>query len=290
MKITVFTPTYNRAQLIGRLYDSLCRQSCRDFEWLVVDDGSTDNTAELFERLKKEVDFPVRYYKQENGGKHTAINTGLELARGELFFTVDSDDWLTDDALEKIVRWESELPKDGRFCGFAARLQNTAGQLSGEVYDGDYFDGTTMDRYGIAGGERAMVFYTGIHQKYRYPVFAGERFLTEAVAWNRMARDGYRFRFYNDVIWIYEYQPDGLTGAGMALYQRNPMGYGLWVREKADFQGLRGKDRFMTYYSFCCEMKDLCTSERLAQCLDIPVFYVRVIMMLHRLKHIGRKR
>ena len=82
MKITVFTPTYNRAHLIGRLYDSLCRQSCRDFEWLVVDDGSTDGTDVLFERLKAEAGFPIRYVRQENGGKHTAINTGLELAQG----------------------------------------------------------------------------------------------------------------------------------------------------------------------------------------------------------------
>lgn len=289
MRITVFTPTYNRAHLIGRLYDSLCRQSCRDFEWLVVDDGSSDNTEELFDQLRKEADFPIRYHKQENGGKHTAINTGLELARGELFFTVDSDDWLTDDALEKIVRWEAALPKDQKFCGFAGRLQNTAGQLSGTVFDGTYFDGTTMDRYGIASGERAMVFYTGIHKMYPYPVFPGERFITEAVTWNRMARDGYRFRFYNDVIWIYEYQPDGLTSTGMSLYQRNPLGYGLWVREKADIQELRGKDRFMTYYSFCCEMKELYPPTQLAQCLGIPVFYVRMILTLHRLKNIGRK-
>lgn len=289
MKITVFTPTYNRAHLIGRLYGSLCRQSYRDFEWLVVDDGSLDNTVELFQRLKKEADFPIRYYYQENGGKHTAINTGLELARGELFFTVDSDDWLTDDALEKVARWETELPQDQRYCGFAGRLKDTAGQLSGAASDGTYFDGTTLDRYGVASGERAMVFYTEIHKKYPYPVFSGERFLTEAVAWNRLARDGYRFRFYNDIIWIYEYQSDGLTNTGMSLYQRNPRGYGLWVRERADIQGIRGWQRFMTYYSFCCEMKQLCTTGQLAQCLGIPVSYVRTIMLLHRLKRLGRK-
>lgn len=288
-KITVFTPTYNRAYIIEQLYQSLRRQSYRDFEWLVVDDGSSDNTEELFERLKKEADFPIRYHKQNNGGKHTAINTGLELARGALFFTVDSDDWLTDDALEKIIRWETDLPKGGRFCGFSGRLQNTAGQLSGTVFDGPYYDGTTLDRYGIASGERAMIFYTEVHKQYPYPVFPGERFLTEAVTWNRMARDGYQFRFYNDVIWIYEYQADGLTSTGMSLYQHNPLGYGLWVQEKADIQGLRGKDRFMTYYSFCCEMKELHTPALLAQCLGIPVIYVRIIMAIHRLKSIWRK-
>ena len=288
-KITVFTPTYNRAHLIERLYCSLCRQSGRDFEWLVVDDGSTDDTEALIERLSKEADFPVRYHRQENGGKHTAINTGLELAQGLLFFVVDSDDWLTDDALEKVVRWEEALPKDRPYCGFAGRLADTSGALSGGHFEGICLDGTTMDRYGEASGERAMIFYTDIHRKYLYPVFPGEKFMTEAVTWNRMARDGYSFRFYNDVIWIYEYQLDGLTNSGMALYQRNPRGYGLWVREKADIQNQRGWSRFMTYYSFCCEMQTLCTPEALGQCLGISAMYVRLILMLHRAKRLGRK-
>ena len=214
---------------------------------------------------------------------------GLELAQGELFFTVDSDDWLTDDALEKVAKWESELPKDGNFCGFAGRLQNTAGQLSGTDHESDFFDGTTLDRYGKASGERAMVFYTDIHKKYSYPVFKGERFITEAVTWNRMARDGYKFRYYNDVIWIYEYQPDGLTGMGPSLYQKNPMGYGLWIRERSDILGERGMKRFMTWYSYCCEMKQWYTLEQIAKSLGIPAAYVWMILLLHRVKNIGRK-
>ena len=110
-KITVFTPTYNRAYIIEDLYRSLQRQTYTDFEWLVVDDGSADNTQELFAAWQQEENpFPIRYYKQENGGKCRAINRGLEMAEGELFFTVDSDDYLTDDALEKVVAWEAELP------------------------------------------------------------------------------------------------------------------------------------------------------------------------------------
>lgn len=289
MKISVFTPTYNRSHLIGRLYDSLCRQTCRNFEWLVVDDGSTDNTEELFAKWTAEADFPIRYYKKENGGKHTAINFGLELAQGELFFTVDSDDWLTNDAIEKILSWEAELPKDGNYCGFAGRLRNSEGQLSGSESDGGYLDGTTMDRYSTATGERAMIFYTEVHRKYPYPVFDGERFLTEAITWNRMARDGWRFRFYNDVIWIYEYQPDGLTNVGMSLYQRNPMGYGLWIRERTDIRGEHGWARFITYYSYCCEMQPWYTAEQMAQSLGISTAYVRLILFVHRLKNPGRK-
>ena len=103
-KITVFTPTYNRAYIIEDLYRSLQRQTYRDFEWLVVDDGSADNTKELFERWQQEYNpFPIRYVRQENGGKCRAINRGLELAEGRLFLNVDSDDYLTDDAIEKIL-------------------------------------------------------------------------------------------------------------------------------------------------------------------------------------------
>ena len=116
MRITVFTPTYNRAYIISNLYNSLCRQTFKDFEWLIVDDGSTDNTEELVNKWINDANsgFSIRYFKKENGGKPSAINYGVDCAEGELFFTVDSDDYLTDDALEKIDRWERELPKDKR--------------------------------------------------------------------------------------------------------------------------------------------------------------------------------
>ena len=104
MKITVFTPTYNRGYIIDNLFQSLKRQSYTDFEWIVIDDGSDDDTENMFQKFQS-VDngFPIIYKKVNNGGKHRAINTGLNLAKGELFFIVDSDDYLTDSALERIV-------------------------------------------------------------------------------------------------------------------------------------------------------------------------------------------
>ena len=97
--ITVFTPTYNRAYMIDKLYDSLCLQTCKDFEWIVVDDGSVDNTEELIQNFIQENKIHIVYYKQKNQGKHIAINKGVELAKGELFFIVDSDDILPKDSL-----------------------------------------------------------------------------------------------------------------------------------------------------------------------------------------------
>ena len=235
-RITVFTPTYNRAYILENLYRSLQRQSFRDFEWLVVDDGSGDDTDRLVAGwMAEENPFPIRYVRQENGGKCRAINHGLKLAQGELFFTVDSDDYLTDDALEKVDRWERELPKDGNFCGVAGNLGTAPDTTPNTPLPGEYYDGNAFDRYGIVDGERAMVFYTAVHRQYLYPEFPGEKFMTEGVAWNRMAHDGYKLRFYNDIIWIWEYKPDGLTQAGYQVFLDNPQGTGLFFREKADF-------------------------------------------------------
>ena len=216
-KITVFTPTYNRAYIIEDLYRSLQRQTYTDFEWLVVDDGSSDNTQELFAAWQQEENpFPIRYFKQENGGKCRAMNRGLEMAQGELFFTVDSDDYLTDDALEKVVAWDAELPNREQYCGFVGNRGVTPTETPNRLFEGGYLDGTALDRYTmvegdrvLVDGERAFVFYTELHRKYMYPEFPGEKFLTEAVTWDRMAYDGYKMRFYNDIIWIWEYKPDG---------------------------------------------------------------------------------
>ena len=120
MRITVFTPTYNRGYIIENLYQSLRRQSFRDFEWLVVDDGSGDSTAALFAHFQQEENFfPIRYIKTENGGKHRAINKGVSMAAGDLFFIVDSDDCLPEDALQVIAEVESTIPKESKhsFCG-----------------------------------------------------------------------------------------------------------------------------------------------------------------------------
>ena len=271
-KITVCTPTYNRAYILHRLYESLKRQTFVGFEWLVIDDGSTDNTRELVEAWKKEENrFEIRYVYQENGGKCRAINQALDLAQGELFFTVDSDDYLTDDALEKVASWASELPGDGKFCGVAGNLGTSADQTPNTLFKGTHWDGTALDRYRGIDGERAMVFFTQIHRAYRYPVFDGETFMTEAVAWNRMAADGYRIRYFNDIIWIYEYKEDGLTKAGSRLFLGNPRGYGLWLREKAALEHCSVMQRLRMIYTFTCDLSELHSVRTIAQSIGAPV-------------------
>ncbi len=290
-KITVFTPTYNRAYILENLYRSLQRQSYGDFEWLVVDDGSSDGTEALFDRWRREENpFPIRYVRQENGGKCRAINHGLKLARGELFFTVDSDDYLTDDALEKVARWEAELPKDQKYCGFAGNLGTAPNVTPNKPLPGDFFDGTAFDRYGIVDGERASVFYTDIHRRYLYPEFPGEKFMTEAVTWNRMANDGYRMRFFNDIIWIFEYKDDGLTRSGYDLFLRNPQGTGLFFREKAKFFHYSPKTMLGMWYGFTCDAMDRCTDAQIAEYIGMPRWLVAPMKGVHNLIQFLRKK
>lgn len=259
MKITVFTPTYNRAYIIEKLYRSLQRQTFRDFEWLIVDDGSSDNTAEVVAAWQREGnDFPIRYYKKENGGKCRAINYGVDRAEGELFFNVDSDDYLTDDALEKVSSWVDTLPKDGNFCGVVGNLGTAPDRTPNTPLEGPYRDATLLERYADYAkhpidGERAPVFFTQIQKKYRYPEFDGEKFVTPAVTWNRMAHDGYKVRVFDDIIWVYEYQADGLTANVGRNFIKNPQGAGLWQREKAEFIGDTLMKKMKMWYTFYCD-------------------------------------
>lgn len=286
VKITVFTPTYNRAYSLPRLYKSLQRQTVYNFEWLIVDDGSIDNTHELIEKWKSEKNkFPIYYYWQKNGGKCRAINKALEHAKGLLFFTVDSDDYLTDDAIEKIIGWEADIRDKTGFCGIAGNLGTTPYDTPNSILKADYFDGTALDRYRNIDGERAMVFYTDIHRKYKYPEFKGENFMTEAVAWNRMANDEYKIRFYNDIIWVYEYREDGLTKSGNKLFINNPRGYGLWLYERAKFEHESLLQKLKMMYTFTCDLASQYTIGMIAECIAAPKLLIAVFRLGQRFLH-----
>lgn len=290
MKITVFTPTYNRAYIIENLYRSLQRQSFKDFEWLIVDDGSTDNTEEVIHKWQQEENnFPIRYYKKENGGKCRAINYGVDYAQGLLFFNVDSDDYLTDDALEKVAKWEETLPKNGKYCGVVGNLGTSETETPNAPWPEPYRDASLLERYSEycehpIDGERAWVFYTEIQKKYKYPEFEGENFITPAVTWNRMAHDGYLVRIYDDIIWVYEYQPDGLTASGNRRFLNRPQGHGLWLREKAEFMNYTWIQKFKMYYSFYCDHSFHLDIKKIAEYIGAPVSFIYCAKCIHLLK------
>lgn len=292
-RITLFTPTYNRAYILETLYLSVQRQGYRNFEWLIIDDGSSDNTEQLVKGwVTEDNDFPIRYYKVPNGGKCRAINRALELAEGELFFVMDSDDYLTDDALEKVARWFDQLDPSGEIQGVVANRGMSATETANYLFSENYLDRTLLDLYTferdgrkVFDGERAFIFYTDFHRRYLYPEFPGENFMTEAVAWNRMAHDGYKMRFYNDIIWVFEYKDDGLTRAGSSVFLKNPRSYGLTLQEKAKFLKCSKRDILKMWYTFTCDLSELYSSREIASYIHAPLPVIAVMREVHK----GRK-
>lgn len=290
MKITVFTPTYNRAYIIENLYRSLQRQTFHDFEWLVIDDGSSDNTRSLFKTwIQDENPFTIRYYYYENSGKPAEINRALDLAAGELFFTVDSDDLLMPNALALIDKWEDTIPKDGSFCAFAGSHGNMNGAPTNPIFNQHWVDATFFDRDPLCpnfiGYDRPWVFYTEIHRKYKYPSFHGEKFITEAVAWNRMAHDGYRIRCFNDVIYLWEHQEDGYTNSIASVFLRNPRGYALWQKEWMEFRNYKFLQKFKSYYTFYIDFHAVLDFHQLSASIGAPYWQMRLIQVIYQLKH-----
>lgn len=224
--ITILTPTYNRASLLPRLFDSLLRQTNKDFEWIVVDDGSTDDTREVVANLKEKCGgaFPMGYVYKANGGKHMAINIGVERARGELLFIADSDDLLTDDALETVANSWHDISDDKSFAGIAGLdIAMDTREVIGSGLPQEHIDCNAIGiryRHHVTG-DMKEVFRTEVLREFPFPEFAGERFCPEQLVWFRMARR-YRLRYINKPIYIADYQPDGITAGITRARMRNP--------------------------------------------------------------------
>jgi glycosyltransferase involved in cell wall biosynthesis len=236
---TVFTPTFNRAHTLGRVYDSLKAQTMSDFEWLVVDDGSTDETRELVERWAGEAAFPVRYFHQRNSGKHVAENVAVREARGQFIATVDSDDWYVPDALETFLSaWQSiaESERDG-FAGVVGLCSDAQGALVGTPFPTDVFDTTYTAlamRHDVAG-DKAGCGRTDVVREFPFPVVPGESLILEFLVYNRMAQR-YRIRCVNRVIKVVEYQASGLSAMRATDYRRNPRTAKLFFLEQLNIR------------------------------------------------------
>ncbi|MFL0268924.1 glycosyltransferase family 2 protein [Candidatus Clostridium radicumherbarum] len=286
--ITIFTPTYNRAYRLNALYQSLKRQTYSDFEWIVIDDGSLDNTIDLFEKWKLEANsFNIKYLKVDNGGKHRAINKGVTLAEGKLFFIVDSDDYLTDDALEKVVKWEATLSKDQtNFAGIAGAKGTSEKNIIGTSSNIAYIDSTSQERFtcGITG-DKAEVFYTDILRKFPFPEIEGENFITESVVWFAIGKAGYKLRWFNDIIYIAEYLPDGLTSSENTIFKSNPKGY--LISMLSDLDNLKlSRLKKMAYYAMYFEIGTSLglSKEKIIKDLNISTFILFLSITLKKIK------
>lgn len=221
--ITIFTPTYNRATLLPRLYESLKSQNIQNFEWVVVDDGSSDNTEEVVKGFEAENRIPIQYIKKDNEGKHIAINKGVELANGELFFIVDSDDYLTPDATQLIANYYPKIKHRDDFAGMSFRRGISATEYIGTNRTFDDIEATALDfrfKHRI-DGDMAEVFKTSVLKLYPFPKIANEKFCSEGLVWNRIALK-YKLLWTSHIIYIGEYLAGGLTDNNFIIRKNSP--------------------------------------------------------------------
>lgn len=227
--LTIFTPAYNRAHTLNRTYESLLTQSCKDFIWLIVDDGSTDNTSELVKALQtRDNGFEIRYIYKENGGMHTAHNAAYENIDTELNLCIDSDDKLSDNAVEKIQKKWNEV-KDK---GYAGIIGLDADMNTGEILGRDLsgLTETTLSGYYASGGagDKKLVYRTDIIKKYPpYPVFEGEKYVALAYKYRLIDQD-HKLAVLNEILCDVEYQQDGSSNTMYKQYLKNPKGFAFW--------------------------------------------------------------
>ena len=237
--ITVFTPTYNRAHLLPRLYESLKAQTYQDFEWIIVDDGSTDNTEEVVSSWLRPAsppqsplkggsaefcNFPIYYIRKVNGGKHRAINRGVQEARGELFFIADSDDYLPEDSLAKVREYYQKIKEDKTIGGVCGLDIAPNGASVSSALPQDEIICSSLDirlKYHITG-DLKEVFLTTVMREFPFPEFEGERFCPEALVWNRIGQK-YKLLFFNQPIYVAEYQPEGITAGIVRARMNSPV-------------------------------------------------------------------
>ena len=242
--LTVFTPTYNRAYSLHLCYESLCRQTCKDFCWLVIDDGSTDNTRELVEGWKQEEKITITYFYQENQGMHGAHNAAYRLIETELNTCIDSDDYMPDDAVEKIVSfWKLNGSKD--VAGFMGIDVDFEGNIIGTSFPEDMIKTTIGGFYSHGGkGDKKIVFRTEIVTNYpEYPIFEGEKYGPMGVKIQLIDQD-YEMLTLNEPLCCVCYMPDGSSLNMYRQYIRNPKGF-AYSRKQSMVLAPTAKRRFI---------------------------------------------
>lgn len=225
--LTIFTPAYNRAHTIGRTYESLCRQTCKDFEWLVIDDGSTDNTGEMAKQwMTVDNGFKIRYVYKENGGLHTGYNKAIELMDTELCVCIDSDDWMPDDAVEKIInKWEKDKSTDvGGIMGldFFEDGKPIGGYFEGNIHTLKMIEMRTKYHH---YGDVKVVHRTELLKKLPpMPSFPGEKNFNPIYLFYEID-EFYPLLLLNDNICFVEYQPDGMSNNMIWQYVNSPRSF-----------------------------------------------------------------
>lgn len=251
--ISIVTATYNRAHLLPRLYESLKSQKSLNFEWVVVDDGSVDDTENFIMKVKAEKLIEIRYIKKNNGGKHTALNIGIEAARYDYIFFVDSDDVLPVNSISVIcdkinsIKNNKDYNSISGVCGSKAHLN---GQLTGTTLNKDLICNYLEFRYLYnITGDKAEVFKKKVLKEFKFPEFEGEKFCPEALVWNRIAKK-YNMYFFDDVVYLCEYQQGGLTDKTFKIRKESPNSTLLYYKELYETKDVNNLVRIKAIINF----------------------------------------
>jgi glycosyltransferase involved in cell wall biosynthesis len=241
--LTVFTPAYNRAYTLPLGYEALCRQTCNDFEWLIIDDGSTDNTRELVQQWIDEGKVKIRYIYQENQGMHGAHNTAYRNIDTELNTCVDSDDYMPDDAVEKIISFWRKYGSE-EVAGLMGLDSDFQGRVIGTRFPEGLLRSTLSAFYARGGkGDKKLVYRTDVIKSYpEYPIFEGEKYVSLGYKYELIDQD-FELLTFNEVITCVEYREDGSSLNMFRQYVRNPKGF-AFIRKSSMCLAPTWKRRF----------------------------------------------
>lgn len=236
--ISIVTATYNRGYILGELYKSLTNQTIKDFEWIIVDDGSNDDTMDIVSSFIDENQINIIYLKQSNKGKHQALNLGIDKCKGDLILFVDSDDIISEDCVEFLINEWNKIKKNDKYAGISGVKAYFNGNVIGNNIKEEYIDVNSFDyRYKFKiKGDKAEAFRSEILKKHRFPSFENENFLTEETLFNRIANLGYILRWTNKTICFCDYREDGLTLKGSENFINNWNGTTLYIQEYIQYK------------------------------------------------------
>ncbi len=250
--ITVFTASWNRGnELQTVLFESLKNQSYKNFEWVIVDDGSTDNTESIVKEMINKQELNITYYKQINQGKHIAINTGVNLSNGLLFYIVDSDDRLPKESLSIINKKAQSIMHNDSIAGVVGSKHLFSKQLVGSYNLPEDTICTQLEfRYKYKQtGDKAEVFKTNIIKEFPFPKFKNEKFIPESIVWNRIAQK-YNMLYFNHNVYECDYLDEGLSNNSVRLRRNNPYGILNLYSELSKIKSIGYYYRVRTYINF----------------------------------------
>lgn len=230
--LTIFTPTFNRAYILSKLYKSLANQDNKNFVWLIVDDGSSDDTKGLVQKFQAENLIEIQYIFQENKGKHFAVNNGLRNTKTDFFSVIDSDDFLAENAVEEMEKLSGKIKKDHQIAGFTFIRFSEKTDFNKEKYGRrEWLVSGRAEYKWEFPGEMTYCFKTEIHKQFMFPEFEGEKFCPESLIFRRVERK-YKILFTDKVLAFGDYLPDGLMSNYYQLLIKNPKSSLLNIKER----------------------------------------------------------